>query len=85
VCCNKAPKKSQKQDNDADDASEINKHEESGKSAHNLWLHVLVCVLVVFGVYCRLTKKAEPSPTRGVNRDSGTANANGGWRLVRLP
>jgi hypothetical protein len=33
-----------------------------------------------------LTKKAEPPPTRGVNRDSGTASANGGWlrRLVRL-
>jgi hypothetical protein len=23
------------------------------------------------------TKKAEPPPTRGVNRDSGTASANG--------
>src|SRR5208282_4435921 len=35
---------------------------------------------------CRLTKKAEPPPTRDVNRDSGTASANGGWlrRLVRL-
>jgi len=35
---------------------------------------------------CCLTKKAEPPPTRGVNRDSGTASANGGWlrRLVRL-
>src|ERR1017187_1889693 len=33
----------------------------------------------------RLTKKAEPPPTRGVNRDSGTDSANGGWlrRLVR--
>jgi hypothetical protein len=33
-----------------------------------------------------LTKKAEPPPTRGVNRDSGTAMTNGGWlrRLVRL-
>jgi len=32
-----------------------------------------------------LTKKAEPPPTRGVNRDSGTDSANGGWlrRLVR--
>ena len=29
--------------------------------------------------------KAEPPPTRDVNRDSGTASANGGWlrRLVR--
>jgi len=29
--------------------------------------------------------KAEPPPTRGVNRDSGTESANGGWlrRLVR--
>ena len=45
------------------------------------------------GISCRvcmmwssgLTKKAEPPPTRGVNRDSGTASANGGWlrRLVR--
>src|ERR1035441_8648292 len=34
---------------------------------------------------CGLTKKAEPPPTRDVNRDSGTASANGGWlrRLVR--
>jgi len=33
-----------------------------------------------------LTKKAEPPPTRDVNRDSGTDRANGGWlrRLVRL-
>jgi hypothetical protein len=32
-----------------------------------------------------LTKKAEPPPTRDVNRDSGTESANGGWlrRLVR--
>jgi hypothetical protein len=32
-----------------------------------------------------LTKKAEPPPTRDVNRDSGTDRANGGWlrRLVR--
>jgi len=32
-----------------------------------------------------LTKKSEPPPTRDVNRDSGTASANGGWlrRLVR--
>jgi len=36
-------------------------------------------------VCSRLTKKAEPPPIRGVNRDSGTASANGGWlrRLVR--
>src|ERR1019366_4463153 len=34
---------------------------------------------------CCLTKKAEPPPTRDVNRDSGTDSANGGWlrRLVR--
>ena len=33
----------------------------------------------------RLTKKAEPPPTRGVNRDSRTDSANGGWlrRMVR--
>jgi len=32
----------------------------------------------------QLTKKAEPPPTRDVNRDSGTDRANGGWlrRLV---
>ena len=32
-----------------------------------------------------LTTKAEPPPTRGVNLDSGTDSANGGWlrRLVR--
>jgi hypothetical protein len=34
---------------------------------------------------CGLTKKAEPPPTRSVNRDSGTDNVIGGWlqRLVR--
>ena len=37
------------------------------------------------GVHIGLTKKAEPQPTRDVNRDSGTDSANGGWlrRLVR--
>jgi len=32
-----------------------------------------------------LTQQAEPPPTRGVDRDSGTDSANGGWhwRLVR--
>jgi len=41
------------------------------------------CILSIRGI--RLTKKAEPPPTNGVNRDSGTASANGGWlrRLVR--
>ena len=36
-------------------------------------------------VFMGLTKKAESPPTRGVNRDSGTDSANGGWlrRLVR--
>src|SRR5665213_3351373 len=40
---------------------------------------------IVMACECGLTKKAEPPPTRGVNRDSGTASANGGWlrRLVR--
>jgi hypothetical protein len=30
-------------------------------------------------------EKSSATPTRGVNRDSGTASANGGWlrRLVR--
>jgi hypothetical protein len=32
----------------------------------------------IFIDVCRLTKKAEPPPTRGVNRDSGTDSANGG-------
>jgi len=31
-----------------------------------------------------LTTKAEPPPTRDVNRDSGTASANGGWLGVLL-
>jgi hypothetical protein len=35
---------------------------------------MMECFMVEF----RLTKKAEPPPTRGVNRDSGTASANGG-------
>jgi hypothetical protein len=40
---------------------------------------------VVIKVCCRLTKKAEPPPTRSGDRDSGTDNAIGGWlqRLVR--
>ena len=36
---------------------------------------------------CCLTKKAEPPPTRDVNRDSGTASANGGsgdWLGIRF-
>ena len=42
------------------------------------YLNIACCV------FCRLTKKAEPPPTCDVNRDSGTASANGGWlrRLV---
>ena len=61
------------------------------------WFLLFIC-LVRFGAHkcvsiyiecelaaSRLTKKAEPPPTRGVNRDSGTASTNGGWlrRLVR--
>jgi len=44
-----------------------------------------VCVCLWHKSVSGLTKKAEPPPTRGVNRDSGTASANGGWlrRLVR--
>src|SRR5665213_4019147 len=43
------------------------------------------CQTSVARSLARLTKKAEPPPTRDVNRDSGTASANGGWlrRLVR--
>jgi hypothetical protein len=39
---------------------------------------------ILFIRVSRLTKKAEPPPTRDVNCDSGTASANGGWlrRLV---
>jgi hypothetical protein len=46
---------------------------------HGVFL--VFCLMCDFG----LTKKAEPPPTRGVNRDSGTDRANGGWlrRLVR--
>ena len=42
------------------------------------------CVVFMVVVLDGLTKKAEPPPTRDVNRDSGTASANGGWlrRLV---
>jgi len=41
--------------------------------------------LRLFMVRSGLTKKAEPPPTRDVNRDSGTDRANGGWlrQLVR--
>jgi hypothetical protein len=40
---------------------------------------------IVMVCECGLTKKAEPPPTRDVDRDSGTDRANGGWlrRLVR--
>jgi hypothetical protein len=46
---------------------------------------VLDLVMFSSQAECGLTKKAEPPPTRDVNRDSGTASANGGWlrRLVR--
>jgi hypothetical protein len=51
--------------------------------------HIAACLYRI-GIFisacgCCLTKKAEPPPTRDVNRDSGTASANGGWlrRLVR--
>jgi hypothetical protein len=49
---------------------------EPDKAASNIFIKVCEC---------GLTKKAEPPPTRDVNRDSGTDRANGGWlrRLVR--
>lgn len=37
------------------------------------------CSHIFHGVLIGLTKKAEPPPTRDVNRDSGTDSANGGW------
>src|ERR1035441_5720903 len=42
-------------------------------------------MMIFMAFECGLTKKAEPPPTRDVNRDSGTDSANGGWlrRLVR--
>ena len=45
----------------------------------------LELVDLFISVNAGLTKKAEPPPTRDVNRDSGTDSANGGWlrRLVR--
>jgi len=57
--------------------------QEKQKSFHKCGLNE-GCYLVS-AYKCRLTKKAEPPPTRDVNRDSGTASANGGWlrRLVR--
>ena len=45
-----------------------------------------MCIVIDILVnLCGLTKKAEPPPTRDVNRDSGTDRAIGGWlrRLVR--
>jgi hypothetical protein len=46
---------------------------------------VVIVFVFIFGLSSGLTKKAEPPPTRDVNRDSGTDSANGGWlrRLVR--
>jgi len=42
--------------------------------------------IAIHSELCDPTKKAEPPPTRDVNRNSGTDSANGGWlrRLVRL-
>jgi hypothetical protein len=43
---------------------------------------LMVCGLQFVAQSGRMTpneKKAEPPPTRDVNRDSGTASANGGW------
>ena len=44
-----------------------------------------VHVFIWFDVRMPPNEKAEPPPTRDVNRDSGTDSANGGWlrRLVR--
>jgi hypothetical protein len=39
---------------------------------------VMSAALISKNAICRLTKKAEPPPTRDVNRDSGTDSANGG-------
>src|SRR5665213_2536054 len=52
--------------------------------AHSCHSHI-VCIRVSYKSAVGLTKKAEPPPTRDVNRDSGTDRANGGWlrRLVR--
>jgi hypothetical protein len=46
---------------------------------------VVIFVILFLWWSIGLTKKAEPPPTRDVNRDSGTDRANGGWlrRLVR--
>jgi hypothetical protein len=52
---------------------------------HNEQLHKCqtTILMIMATTHMRLTKKAEPPQARDVNRDSGTANANGGW-LRRL-
>src|ERR1035438_7627123 len=62
-------------------------------NTRNRLIFIFIVFFSCFVVWCckitahlrRLTKKAEPPPTRDVNRDSGTDSANGGWlrRLVR--
>src|ERR1039458_3354436 len=57
--------------------NQANAQNRTGNVMKNVVSHFIDC--------CSLTKKAEPTPTRDVNRDSGTAMTNGGWlrRLVR--
>jgi hypothetical protein len=69
-------------DSDARDAITIVIHDSYAKR-NAIFAHSIL--VLYFGVVICLTKKAEPPPIRDVNRDSGTASANGGWlrRLVR--
>ena len=57
----------------------------SANAIHQITSETNMMLNVVMWCERRLTKKAEPPPTRDVNRDSGTDSANGGWlrRLVR--
>jgi hypothetical protein len=57
----------------------------SFEKSFSFWFGFALFIILFLAWLCRLTKKAEPPPTCGVNRDSGTDSANGGWlrRLVR--
>jgi hypothetical protein len=57
----------------------------SANAIHQITSETDMMLNVVMWCERRLTKKAEPPPTHGVNRDSGTDSVNGGWlrRLVR--
>jgi len=90
-CCNNrrdhSPTAAEKMLDDKSARTEDKKHRQNRPSSPHLGplLSILVCDFECHKRVCSLTKKAEPPPTRDVNRDCGTDSGNGGWlrRLVR--